>query len=404
MKIEKDRFTPYRPGLDRLIFGLALFGILVVVHLWLMSGRGFDRGCLGFSEPDPTFDCEAVVQSEAGQLFGISNVVWGFLFYLLVAWMSAAVVLVNDPLRERIKQARAVLLAFGVIYSSYLVYVQYVQLGEYCLLCLMSAATVLVLLLVQGYELIRAPAGIHGLVRRARPGEGRLYAGMAAVLLVVAIADVAYFKTLPVAAPAAALQAEPSPAAPEPGACTYADDLPPVSDYDRFFSQDDPYLGRSDAPVTVIEFFDLNCPHCRAMHPIMNEVIAANGDRARFYLIPYVVFPYSVMQTEALYVAAEEGHYFEMIDAQFAHQRQGGLPMADLRRLASELGMDPDRFQERVEQGRYTERIRRLREDLRTLGLRGVPAVMINGRVVDGASRSVACLNRLIAEAAGGGS
>ncbi|GIV60257.1 vitamin K epoxide reductase family protein [Rhodocaloribacter litoris] len=401
------RFAPYRPLTDRLLYGLALFGLLVVVHLWLQTERGFDRGCLGFSAPDPTFDCEAVVQSDAGKVFGVSNVVWGLLFYVLVAWMSAAVVFVGDGWRAKIKQARAVLLFFGFAYSAYLLYVQSVQIGEFCLLCLMSALTVAAMFAVQVGEMVRLPAGLRGMVTRHRPGEPRLYAALGIVLLLVAVADVVYFKSLPAPGTPAVAAAETPPATAaantaRPGAeCRYSEEIPPVADYDRFFSIGDPYQGNLEAPVTVIEFFDPNCPHCKALHPVMKQVVEANRERARFYLIPFVVFPQSMLQTEALYVAAQEGKYFEMIDAQFAHQQQGGLDMNRLRTLAAGLGMDPDRFQARVERGMHLDQIRRIREELAAIGLRGVPAVMINGRVVDPAARSTTCLNHLIASAAG---
>ena len=57
----------FRPVLDRLVFALALLGVLLAVHLWIQQGRGFDRGCFGFSQPDPsvTIGCEVVTASTA---------------------------------------------------------------------------------------------------------------------------------------------------------------------------------------------------------------------------------------------------------------------------------------------------------------------------------------------------
>ena len=404
-----DRFVAYQPVLDRLLFVLGLLGILVVVHLWLQTGRGFDRGCLGFSEPSPTFDCEAVTGSDAGKLFGVSNIVWGLLYYLLVAWMGAAVMLVGDALRVKIKQARAVLITFGFLYSAYLFFVQYVQIGEFCLLCLISALIAATLFGVQVFALTKRPPGVTGDVRARLNGEPRLYSGLAMAFLLVIAADVMYFKSLPppVTASAEAVVSEPPSAtsvseapAPAPTECRYKPGAPVVSDYERFISIADPFQGKADASVTVIEFFDPSCPHCKALHPIMKRVVEENADRARFYFVPYLVFPYSMLQVEGLYVAAQEGKYFEMIDAQFARQRKGGLDMRALREIATELGLDPDRFQASVERGAHLDQIRAIREDLRALGIRGVPTVLINGHVVDGESRTARCLSELIREAA----
>jgi protein-disulfide isomerase/uncharacterized membrane protein len=406
-----DRFVAYQPVLDRLLFVLGLLGILVVVHLWLQTGRGFDRGCLGFSEPSPTFDCEAVVGSEAGRLFGVSNIVWGLIFYLLVAWMGAAVMLVGDALRVKIKQARAVLITFGFLYSAYLFFVQYVQIGEFCLLCLISALLAATLFVAQVFALVKRAPGVSGDVRARLKGEPRLFAALAGAFVLLIVADVAYFKSLPppvtanveteaTASEAPGVRAAAETPAPAPAECRYKPDVPYVTDYVRFISIADPFQGRSDAPVTVIEFFDPSCPHCKALHPIMKRVVEENGDRAKFYFVPYLVFPYSMLQVEGLYVAAQEGKYFEMIDAQFTRQRKGGLDMRALREIAAGLGLDPDRFQASVERGAHLDQIRAIREDLRSLGIRGVPTVMINGRVVDGESRTVRCISELIREAA----
>ena len=73
----------YRPVIDRILFVLAILGVLTTVHLWIQQGRGFDQGCWGFNPPSAeeaaTFNCEAVVYSDAGKLFGLSNVYWGML-------------------------------------------------------------------------------------------------------------------------------------------------------------------------------------------------------------------------------------------------------------------------------------------------------------------------------------
>ena len=131
----------YRPGLDRLVFFLALLGILVTVHLWIQQGRGFDRGCLGFSAPAAvTADCELVTGSEASTLFGVSNAVWGVLFYVLVAALTAVAARAGAAWEGRLKYTRTALIAGGFVYSLYLFYYQLVELGTFCVLCTVSAA------------------------------------------------------------------------------------------------------------------------------------------------------------------------------------------------------------------------------------------------------------------------
>jgi len=146
-------FSGPRPVLDFLYYALALVGILVVVHLWIQNGRGFDRGCFGFSGPQPVAaNCEAVIQSDAGKLLGISNIVWGFLFYVGLALVSYRVITQGAG-----KLIRTGMIAVGLIYSGYLSWVQFTQFGEYCKLCLLSASIVALLAIVCLVEAFTKP-------------------------------------------------------------------------------------------------------------------------------------------------------------------------------------------------------------------------------------------------------
>ena len=112
----------YRPWLERTLFGLSMLGMLIVVHLALQEQRGFDRGCLGLTDgaAATTFDCAAVVGSDAGALFGVSNVVWGFLFYAAIAVITFLVVRASAAQRPVVAKLRAGLLGTGVLYTGYL--------------------------------------------------------------------------------------------------------------------------------------------------------------------------------------------------------------------------------------------------------------------------------------------
>ncbi len=176
-----------------------------------------------------------------------------------------------------------------------------------------------------------------------------------------------------------------------------------MEDFTSLISISDPYMGNLDADVTVIEFFDPNCPHCATFHPIMKQVVEDSGQHAHFYMVPFPLWQYSLMQVEALFVAAQDGLYFEMLEAQYAHQKQGGMSMEELTVLASDIGLDPEIFRQRLERGLNQPQILERRKKIVDTGLRGTPSVMINGRYVASDSKSRLCLNELIAEAATAG-
>lgn len=254
----------------------------------------------------------------------------------------------------------------------------------------------------------------------------KFYIGLAALALVIAVADIAYFSQLAVAesapeasaaspadgaaaaAPAsasasagdAAASAPATPAAPVMGACQYDPAVPAVQNYEQLVTFSDPFQGNASSGVQVLEFFDPNCPHCRTMHPIMKRVIQTHGDRAQFFMIPFIVFPQSLPQIEALYVAAQDGKFHEMIDAQFTVQKSSGLSVPELASLAAGMGIDSTVFAQRVSRGLNRTMIASRREQIRNLGVGGVPTVMINGRLIKSEAKTVACLQEMIEAAA----
>ena len=410
----RERLSTYRPGLDRLIFAFALLGVLVTVHLWIQQGRGFDRGCLGFSDPVPsaTVDCNAVVQSSAGTLFGVSNVVLGIAFYLLLTGLSLGVAYAAGPARSRLKQLRMAVVTGGFLYSLYLVYYQSLVIGQYCVLCLTSAGIVAVLFGLHLADLFtHSSAAMSSSDRAGRVSavrEASVLSSLALLVFLVSGADVLYFNSLEQPSPSASAEAESAARQAEgrsemqvpssTAACRYNPEKSPIEDYESLVQFTDPVKGSHDAPVTVIEYLDPNCPHCENLHPVMQEVAAQQKDQARFV---YKLFPLrrsSLPQIMALRVAAEENKFFEMLEAQF--DRQGVLSVAELREVAREVGMDPDETVRRMQQDALVEQVLRERKAAFERGVDSTPTVIINGRVVASRSRTEACLNQLIEEAA----
>ena len=240
------------------------------------------------------------------------------------------------------------------------------------------------------------------------------FGGLTALLLLLVGADYAYFSALDAAAPAeeavaartsaplSAPSEQPAPAADE---CGYNTDVPQYEDYESLISFRDPIKGNPSAPVTVIEYFDPNCPHCRNLYPIMEEVAKQYGDQAKFVYIPFVLWPneshprYSLAQAEALHAAAQEGKFFEMLERQLSTDEER-LSVAQLQEIAREIGMDAERMKNRIESDAYVDVIMQQRQQGQATGITGMPAVFVNGRLVDSASRTVTCMGELIEEAA----
>ncbi len=133
----------YSPTLDRLIYAVALLGILVVTHLAVQSAGGFEDGCLGFSdeivESGPS-GCASATTSEYATFPGTSipNTILGFWFYGFLIALGLGIAAAKGQWLAPLKQVRLVLVVGGAIYALYLIYRLVFSLETLCGLCLTS--------------------------------------------------------------------------------------------------------------------------------------------------------------------------------------------------------------------------------------------------------------------------
>lgn len=233
--------------------------------------------------------------------------------------------------------------------------------------------------------------------------------GLAALVVLLAGADYIYFNNLdstPVepavsseAVPGAGSDAALAAAGGASAACLYDASKARVENYKDFVSFSDPSAGDPNSDVIVIEFFDPNCPHCKSMHPLMKAAVDSLGSQARFVFRPFVLSQASLMQVEALHIAAQQGKFFEMLDAQYARQTTHALSMEDMREISQEIGLDYNVLETRLSNQMYRGIALRHRQQAYEAGVSSVPTIMINGRIIDGTARSMTCLSQMIAEA-----
>ena len=180
--------------------------------------------------------------------------------------------------------------------------------------------------------------------------------------------------------------------------CMYDEGHSPVADYKSLISPSFDYtVGPENAPVTVIEFFDPNCPHCQSLHPVMKDIIAEYKDRVLFVYKPFPIRSFSIPQIEAMYVAKEQGKFSEMLDAQMAIGETGGLNMEQIRALATEVEMDVPLLNSRMRAQTYRNIVLDAQKKAAEAGLSSVPAVLVNGRFIG--TRSQECIGQFIDDA-----
>lgn len=153
---------------------------------------------------------------------------------------------------------------------------------------------------------------------------------------------------------------------------------PPVGD-------DDHSAGSHDAPVTLVEFGDYECPYCGQAYPILQSIRRTMADKLRFVFRNFPLtesHPHAQHAAEAAEAAGAQGKFWEMHDVIYEHQRR--LDDRHLVGYAEELGLDAERVARELEDGTHTARVR---DDFMSgvrSGVNGTPTFFVNGERFDG--------------------
>ena len=148
---------------------------------------------------------------------------------------------------------------------------------------------------------------------------------------------------------------------------------------------DDHVAGPADAPVTLVEYGDFECPHCGRAYPIVHDILRTLGDELRLVYRHFPLreaHPHAQHAAEAAEAAAAQGEFWAMHGRLFEHQ--DALDDAALVRHAREVGVDAARVARELEDGTHEAAVRAdFRSGVRS-GVNGTPTFFINGERYDG--------------------
>jgi Na+/H+ antiporter NhaA len=156
-----------------------------------------------------------------------------------------------------------------------------------------------------------------------------------------------------------------------------SEDVDPTRDHVR---------GPDDAPVTLVEYGDFECPFCGQAEPVLRELLESFGDDVRYvwrHLPLNDVHSSAQLAAEAVEAAAAQGAFWEMYDAFLSHQ--DALMPQDITRIASDLNLDVDRFWSEIRRHEYAPRVAEDVASADASGVSGTPSFFINGRRHQGA-------------------
>jgi protein-disulfide isomerase len=149
---------------------------------------------------------------------------------------------------------------------------------------------------------------------------------------------------------------------------------------------DGPAKGPANAPVTIVEFSDFQCPYCSRVVPAIEQAVKKYGDKVRVVFRQFPlnnIHPQAQKAAEASLCANEQGKFWELHDAMFADQKALGVDQ--LKAKAAELKLDAEKFASCVDSGKFASQVAADLAAGQKAGVSGTPAMFINGRFLNGA-------------------
>ena len=144
---------------------------------------------------------------------------------------------------------------------------------------------------------------------------------------------------------------------------------------------DSPSKGPKDAPVSIVEWADFQCPYCGAAAPVLDKLMVQYPGNVRFVYKNYPLssHEHSEGAARAAVAAGKQGKFWEMHDLLFQNQ-QTGLDRDELMKLEKQLGLDEKKFVADMDSEPVADNVNADRKQAQKLELRGTPMIYTNGR------------------------
>lgn len=162
----------------------------------------------------------------------------------------------------------------------------------------------------------------------------------------------------------------------------------------------DKVLGDPDAPVEIIEYASMTCPHCASFHegvfPQLKEEYIDTG-KVRFVLRE---FPFDPLAAAVFMLArCSDDKYYDVVDLFFEQQRTWAVregALGEIRKLAKQAGFTDEAFETCLTDQKLLDGINAVKDHgARELGVRATPTIFVDGKQVEG-SRNIKAFREII--------
>jgi protein-disulfide isomerase len=156
----------------------------------------------------------------------------------------------------------------------------------------------------------------------------------------------------------------------------YGDD----TKFDKITSHDSPLRGSPMAPVTIYEFSDFQCPHCKTASPLLKKLVEESNGKVKlvFKQYPLLAHPKAREASKAAIAADKQGKFWEMHDLLF--KSQDDLQTADLDDYAKKIGLDMKRFKADMQSKEAEKKIDADIAEGHAAGVDATPSIFVNDR------------------------
>jgi protein-disulfide isomerase len=145
-------------------------------------------------------------------------------------------------------------------------------------------------------------------------------------------------------------------------------------------SEKDHMQGNLNAPVELVEYGDYQCPHCGRAYPIVKNIQEKFGNHLKFVFRNFPltkVHPQAKIASVATEAAARQGRFWEMHDIIFENQKR--LHNTAIMEYASQIGLDPERFKQDLEDAELIKKVESDFENGLRSGVNATPTFFVNG-------------------------
>ena len=338
------------------MLALSLLGLFDSIYLWwVYTSPSRPLVCLGGG------GCDAVRASVYAHLWGHPLPLFGVAMYAALTLLVFSQPLGPTGWAPAKRYLVATLSGCGLLFSAYLTGLEGRVIHAWCAWCVVSALTVTAIFILSVWEIARPAPDLEPVEALA---QARAHFAVCIAALIVGIPA---FYTL-----------------------SHHGELPSTVQQaseavirERLIRPDSHVSGNPQAPVTIVEFGDFQCPACGREQEVIREIRQKYGDQIcwvfRQFPIPSL-HQFAEAAAVASECAADQGKFWEAVDKLYDNQTD--LSNEALRRYAAELGLDTERFNQCLNSDATLARVRRDLDDAHALGVRGTPTFFVNQQAI----------------------